>query len=432
MHVILSLFSPRQSKDGGLRAQLVVGSFVNVSGTLVGSLLSLFSQCLYLVGWMAVWFLVLFCVFSMWYVLYEENPTIVIYFVEYYNARIGPFVHAYLLFPLELLNLLVKGILPVYNGALWLARTLFNKGVLPVLLGQMTMLLDMAVVILSFGKHSSDAIQSFVRDLGCENDACLNKPAVLDVMSAMDDVRLLSLVATRVGMAMCSILSVPVELVLYPLQDLYFARGIHSLVNGVLHLFLHLPYLTGHRCTKYGSVSSAAGVLMCTPDLEPVFTPLVSGVRDLGTTADNWIGVGASIARRSVTGVPDSCTVKTLSPDSFRADGLLSGAMTVVGLTDWLMAATNGSMAYFFGQVNTDAAPRLWPGLVDVRMGVAAVAFGEVNSVGVSTLTQGRRPGSRQTTTMMGCRFGSFFLFFCVCSWVRRLISLPFSLSAMA
>jgi hypothetical protein len=80
--------------------------------------------------------------------------------------------------------------------------------------------------------------------------------------------------------------------------------------------------------------------------------------------------------------------------------------MTVVGMTVWLMAATNGSMAFFYGQLNSDAAPRVWPDSdINVRMGVAAVSFSDVGEMDVSTLSQGRRPGSRQTTTLMGCRY---------------------------
>jgi len=149
-------------------------------------------------------------------------------------------------------------------------------------------------------------------------------------------------------------------------------------------------------------------------------------VRAFGAVFDNWIGLAAAMAGQTLSsagsaaeklvggkrrlmgldaalmaGCPAS---RALTPETFRG-GLLGGVMTVVGLTDWLMAATNGSMAFFYGQLNSDAAPRVWPeGGIDVRMGVAAVGFSEVGEMDVSTLSQGRRPGSRQTTTLMGCR----------------------------
>jgi hypothetical protein len=166
---------------------------------------------------------------------------------------------------------------------------------------------------------------------------------------------------------------------------------------------------------------------MCTPDLEPVFTHSVAAVRAFGVVIDNWMGLAAAMAgqtlssagpaaerlvggNRRLLGVDTAALTsgcpasRALTPETFRG-GLLGGAMTVVGMTDWLMAATNGSMAFFYGQLNSDAAPRVWPDSdIDVRMGVAAVSFSDVGEMDVSTLSQGRRPGSRQTTTLMGCR----------------------------
>lgn len=404
LHIVLSLFTPSHSKKGSLGAQIVIGSVFNVAATIVSNTIAIFVSCLNVLGWLTIWFLIVFCLCSLWYVIYEEFPQVVWLLVGFYNNRVGPFIHTYLLFPVEIWNVMFKGFVPVFNGAAWIVRSVLGQGLLPIAWNEFSTLIDLGAAFLRLGMHTVDSLVGFLKDLECAVDVCLQRPAVLDVVSPMDDVRLISALFSKLLGNVCYVMSIPADLVLYPLRDLHFATGLHSLANSVIHLFVHVPMGTLRRCDMYGTTGAHTDVLMCTPDLEPVFTHLVSGIRDMGSAVDNWMGIGASMARRSLTGVPDSCTVKTLSPDSFRADGLLDGAVSVVGMTDWLMAATNGSMAYFFGQVNTDVAPRQWPSRVDVRMGVAAVSYSEVNEMDVSTLTQGRRPGSRQTTTMMGCR----------------------------
>jgi len=431
LHVFLRMFAPAGGgKDDGLRGQLVIGSAVNLAASTASGVASIFVRSLYAIGWIALWFLVLFCLTSAWHVVYEEHPQVVIRMVEYYNARVGPFVHAYLVLPLDLLNLLFKGLVPVYNGLLWVGRTLWRQGLLPILWDQVEVLMEGGVVLLNLGRHFTGSLVAFVQGLwSCNLDACvLEQPPVLDMMSPMGDVRMLAVLGGRLGGSVCSLLAVPIDLLLYPLLDANLAQGVHHGVNAGAQLLIHVPRATKRRCELYGFSGGAQDVLMCTPDLEPVFTHSVAAVRAFGVLIDNWIGLAAAMAgqtlssagssaaeklvggggRRRLLGVESaSCTTasRALSPETFRAGGLLGGAMTVVGLTDWLMAATNGSMAYFYGQLNSDAAPRVWAdGNVDVGMGVAAVAFSDVGELDVSTLSQGRRPGSRQTTTLMGCR----------------------------
>jgi len=127
LHIVLHLFASGAGKGAGIRGQLVIGSAVNLAASAVSGIASIFAQSLYSVGRLAFWFLILFCVTSCWYVVYEEHPMVVLRMVDYYNARVGPFVHAYLVMPLDMLNVLFKGIVPLYNGAVWIVLTLFRS-----------------------------------------------------------------------------------------------------------------------------------------------------------------------------------------------------------------------------------------------------------------------------------------------------------------
>jgi hypothetical protein len=283
------------------------------------------------------------------------------------------------LLPLDLANLMFKGLVPVYNGAVWVLRSLWMQGLLPILWDQVEFLMELAVVLLNLGKHSTGSVVGFVKGLGCDTDACvLQRPVELDMISPMGDVRMLAVLAGRLGGSVCSLLAVPIDLVLYPLLDANLAQGVHHGANAVAQLLIHVPRATKRRCDLYGYSGGAHDVLMCTPDLEPVFSSGVAASRAFGTVFDNWMGLAAAMAGQTLSTVGSAAeklvggsrrllavdltagcpASRALTPETFRG-GLLGGAMTVVGMTDWLMAATNGSMAFFYGQLNSDAAPRM-------------------------------------------------------------------------
>ena len=393
VHAVLSLFSwDARSKHEGARH--VIGGAVHMFSSVLSGIASVVVRCVVNATWVVVWFFVLFCLFSAVYVVYEEYPSVVIRLFGFYNARIGPFVHGYLLLPLEFLNLLFKGIAPVYNGVVWLIRTLWTQGLLPIIWDEVVVLIEMATVVISLGRHCTDSLVAFLSGVACNaTDRCLTHPATLDIVTPMGDIRALAVLSSKFAGSICSVLELPVDFFMYPLVDVNLAQSLHSLVNAVIHFFIHLPITTVHRCTHYGHTDTAFDFLMCTPDLSPVFSQLFSALRDAGNLLDNWFAVLFVMTQRLTTPgiVETACTgSRTLNPDVFRSAGAMTGRIAAVGLTDWLMASTNGSVAYFFGQLNADAAVRLWSHEVEVSLGVAAVSYNDVNDMDVSTLTTGR------------------------------------------
>lgn len=401
-HAFLIFAMGSNDKDN-LRAGLLLGSFLNFATTLWTTAINIVFRSIGFMGWVFVWYIVFYIISSMWFVLYEDYPQVVIQIVDFYSKRVGPFLHGYLLLPLELLNLVLKAVLPVYNGFVWVLRGLFTKGLLPILWDELDLLADLCVALLGLVKSLSVSVVDFLFSLSCDDLSCLSKTAVFDALSVMGSVRDTAVISSKLGSTLCSPISSPIDFSLYLLVDTRFAKAVHSLLNAFLHLVFHTPRNTLKRCSAFGQNSTHTSVLLCTPDLAPIFDHAVSGLRDLGGAVDNLLGVGSAMARRTLKGLPDDCTVKTVGPDKFRGE-LLSGLQTTVGLTDWLMAAANGTFAYFWGQVSTDTAVRSWPEPVDISLGVAAVGFDEAGEVEVSGVTQGQRPGTRQTTSLMGCR----------------------------
>jgi hypothetical protein len=405
LYALLFMFmGEKQQVNKEIHAGLVIGSVLNLISAFFSVGIGFAMRCASLVGAILFFYAILYSLTAFWYVLYEDYPQVLVYFTEFYSKRIGPFLHGYFFMPMDLLNLVIKVILPFYNSVVWIARGLLSKGLFPILWDLMEFLTDFGVAMLLLGQNLSMSLINFIYNLNCDDLSCIEKPAVFDLLTPMGNVRDIAVVTSKIGSGVCSVLTLPLDWILYPWIDAGFARALHSFINSGFHLVVHAPRAALKRCDNYGGAKKHTDVLMCTPDLAPAFDHAVSGLRDLGVVVDNWLGVGAAMARRSLTGLPDDCQNKMTNPQKFRMTGLLSNAQTVVGLTDWLMAASNGSHAYFWGQVTSDTAIRLWPETVDVRMGLAAVAFDESAEVEISGVTQGRRPSGRQTTSILGCR----------------------------
>jgi hypothetical protein len=298
IHSGVSLFVP-SLRGKHERAAHVVSSAVQVGVSGVFSVA--LAPLRVALGWVRtmVWVVGAMCVLAAVNVAWEEYPEAVVKATGYYNARVGPFAHAYLFFPLELGNALFKGVAPVYNGAIWVWRGLIQQGLLPALWDTFPLLMDMAVGVLRLGQQCTASVTVFAKGLGCEGQACLTGSVDLDLMSPMATVRDLAILSSRLAGSVCSGLAVPLDLVLYPLMDLNMAGAVHGLGNAALHALVHLPLVTYERCSRHGGAGAGMDVLMCTPDFEPAVVQLVSGLRSAGSLLDNWMNIGGG------SGAPD-------------------------------------------------------------------------------------------------------------------------------
>jgi hypothetical protein len=198
-----------------------------------------------------------------------------------------------------------------------------------------------------------------------------------------------------------------VDLIVFPLMDLSLAEAVHNLGNAVVQLAVVVPRTTVVRCAL--AQGDRFDVLMCSPDLAPVFHFLVAGLSALGQTVDNWANVAFMIVQTAVTGEPGpQCdpVASGMLPDLVASDEVFRGARTaVVGLTDWLYAVTDGVTAVYMGHSDPGQAKmQAWPHPgMDVSLGVAAVTYSKVHDLDVSAFSSGRTVGSMQTTAMLAC-----------------------------
>jgi len=347
--------------------------------------------------------LILFILLSVLSMTYTLFPVVWIHMAEYYNARIGPFVHGYILLPVQFLGLFFRGLVPLYNSFIWIGRVFINQGLLPLLFDEGRIIIDIGIACFNVGIHFSNSCIDFVEAAACVDEACLHNPPDLDLVTPMADVRTVAVLTTKLAGTVCTIMAIPADILLYPLIDINLAKAVHQAANAFLHLFVMLPITTERRCSLHGHKGISSDVLMCTPDFEPVFSRFAGATRSLGQLLDNWLAVTFGITQRTLTSVVDACPeLSAIGPDTFRA-GLLEGETAVVGLTEWTLAATNSTVAYFYGANQDGITPRLWPIPIDPSFGVAAVSYAEVSGDGATSSSQAGRPSATQTTTLFGC-----------------------------
>lgn len=363
------------------------------------------------VGGVLRWWLfvaAVFACFSTVYVTYTEFPGVWLGAARFYNSNVGPLVHNTVIIPLQVMDVLLRALLPLWNAAWWFMKTLAAQGLLPIMVEQMGIVLQMATTLLSMVQHLTDSLLAFLMGFLCEGEACLHpERGVLDLISPMGDVREFCALGVRLLRAMCSTLAAPVDLIVFPLMDLSLAEAVHNLGNAVVQLAVVVPRTTVVRCAL--AQGDRFDVLMCSPDLAPVFHFLVAGLSALGQTVDNWANVAFMIVQTAVTGEPGpQCdpVASGMLPDLVASDEVFRGARTaVVGLTDWLYAVTDGVTAVYMGHSDPGQAKmQAWPHPgMDVSLGVAAVTYSKVHDLDVSAFSSGRTVGSMQTTAMLAC-----------------------------
>ena len=372
LHAILCLFLYDKSRS---EAKYVISAFLSFFLNVIFGIFSVLFRGLALLSSFALWILVLFIVLSFLYVSYEEYPIVWLRGVEMYNAHVGPFIHTWFLLPLQVLNIFLKGVIPLWNSFFYFFRMLWLQGLLPLVSSELTLLKDIGVTVLEFGRSSGLAVSAYLRVASCPGEICFAQVPELDVSLPMRDVSRLSVLLGEFVGNVCSPVGVPVRLLLYPFGSANLGVAVHNLVNAVLSAVIYLPIVTEQRCDKFGRNGVGADTLMCTPDLGVPKVYVGAGIKALGKVLDEWISTLYDYFLKR-----EAAAITGLTPDVFR-EGVLEGPLVTVGVSGTLLATTNGSHAAFFSQGTTANLHGWAEGGVDVSFGIAAVRYGVVSAV---------------------------------------------------
>ena len=352
----------------------------------------------------ALWATVLLCLGSILYVTYEQAPWVWTDLIRAYNAFLGPFLHGTVVQILELSDLVFRGLVPLWNAAFFFVSRVLQGWLVPTMVQEAAAFKAMGVALFQLALHSTVSlfvwVQSVVVSCPLERgDACFDlNGRTLDLVTPMADLRDGVAALTGFVRGVCSVASPVLDIATYPFMDLNFATGLHKLANAVLFAVVQVPEVTFERCQRHG----AEQALMCTPDLDPVFGQLASGVSDLGRMVDNWLNAVYVIVQGVLGWASHACDSVSLAPPflagPLRASLFGANRTGVVGLTGWLMAVTDGHAIAYYGRGSGRVA--VWPSPVNVSHGLAAVTYAGSSTLDVTSLSAAAYATS---TAVFGC-----------------------------
>lgn len=344
--------------------------------------------------------------------LYEFDGESALQVIEVWNAGTGQVVRNIVYGSVEIASQLALAVLPLYNASVWLASQLLRMILFSVEVDHERFVL----AVLNLAYFMRDIVLSFVAftdSLGaCQQTAeNITLQSCFDTgLREFDAVTPLTTLGTCVfhlsGFLQSNCVSIGglVRAAVYPLTDPNFPMAVHGAVNTVALGTLHAALLTWERGRALGQLHEDVRSLGKMPDLNPAFDSAVSGLRNLGYVMDNWMDVIALEIEQVVTGSAPVCPVPATESDVPGYNTALFGTneTRLVALTDGLYAVTDGvSVEYvsYYHETQRVEVPLAWPIEVDVRLGIAAVKFGDSDS------TDGR---GRASTAMLGCRCDDF------------------------
>jgi hypothetical protein len=386
----------------GYASMQVLGGFLSFLSSMIFSVVGACVSALSgLLGYV-FWVVLATAIFSGMFLIAEYYPETLWDMVIFYNDVVGPFIDLVLVVPLDLANLLYRSLIPIWNLSCFTVTRAFYDIVILSAIKDWELFFAMTNHFTMFIRHMVESTVFYVRDVteGCSEDiAICYDPGqrTWDLITPMSDLRGVAAVGQVIAQHMCSIGSVPIAIAVYPLLDINFAKGLHSMVNAVLYTVIQVPSMTVARCRNANHA-----VIMCLPDFDPSFNMLLSGLRSMGQFLDNWLDVTSVIIQRALgvgEGLTCEMTAQGITPLNANPALFEDREFLVVGLTAGLYAATDGKNTQYFNHyqsVESIEKEDAWPIQVEVGLGVAAVTFyqgdGELDDMG------------DRTTTLLGCR----------------------------
>jgi hypothetical protein len=354
-----------------------------------------------------LWVSVVLLLGSIMYVTYEQAPWVWTDLARAYNAFLGPFINETIVGTVTLLNTVFKGIIPLWNGVFFFISRLTSGFFLPTMIQESLVLGKAGLAVYSFAKHSSLSLFTWVQTaaVSCpasNGDACFDLvDRTLDIVTPMADIRDIVGYFVMIIRSICDPITPIFDIFTFPFMDLSLAKGVHNIVNAVLYLVVQMPETTFLRCSRHGDET----ILMCTPDMDPFFSFLVTGIRDIGRMVDNWLEVVFVIIQGILGFASTACdsvvlTPPVLSPGPLRSALFGTNETVIVGLGGWLMAITDGVSVAYHGQGKMRMA--VWPSPINISHGVAAVTYSTSSDRDVTRLSSSAYAST--ATAVMGCR----------------------------
>lgn len=332
---------------------------------IANSILRLFSVSLRSLAW---------CLFalSLWGALYvamrysAEGLTAI---QRAYNSDVGGSIRLALVIPLEMLQLLWDGIVPVWNLLVYCVNTIPSRILFENVLRNMGEFKESIVHLALFVYKLVLSLFAYVKLIINPPDSFDPNLRLLDLITPLAEWRLaVSYMLSFLG-EMCALGTSLLDVMMYPFIDINFGLGVHNTVNAILTLVIQVPAVTVDRCKAGGGP-----VVYCLPDFEPVIELAVLGIRNFGQLVDNWLDVTVIIIQSVLTATSPACNGWTVV-DFGKGGGIMGANETViVGISSSLFAKTDGWNVELYTRTSSTSLPNAFPMAMNVNYGVASVS----------------------------------------------------------
>ena len=286
-----------------------------------------------------------------------------------YNSDVGGAIRLAIATPLQLIQLLWDGIVPLYNLIVYCIKTIPSRVLFENVLRNMGDFKQSIIHLAYFMEKLVHSLFAYVKIIISPPDSFDPNLRLLDLITPLAEWRLaVSYMLAFIG-DMCAVATSLLDVLMYPFLDINFGLGVHNLVNSLLTLFIHVPAVTIDRCSAGGGP-----VVYCLPDFEPVIELAVHGIRNFGLLVDNWLDVTMIIIQSVLTATSPACSGWTVV--DFNKGGELMGAneTVIVGIASNLFAKTDGWNVEVYTRTTSTSLPGAFPLAMNVNYGIASVS----------------------------------------------------------
>jgi hypothetical protein len=316
-----------------------------------------------------LWCIIALVIWGVLYIAMRYSADGLVALQRGYNSDVGGAVRLAIAIPLQLVQLLWDGIVPLWNLGVYCMKTIPSRVLFENVLRNMGDFKESIIHLAYFMEKLALSLFAYIKIIISPPDSFDPNLRLLDLVTPLSEWRLaVSYMLTFVG-DMCAVATSLLDVLMYPFLDINFGLGVHNIVNSLLTLLIHVPAVTIDRCSAGGGP-----VVYCLPDFEPVIELAVHGIRNFGLLVDNWLDVTMIIIQSVLTATSPACTGWTVV--DFNKGGQLMGIneTVIVGVASNLFAKTDGWNVELYTRTTTTSLPGAFPLAMNVNYGIASVS----------------------------------------------------------
>ena len=363
--LLFHLFNQGPDRDSTWFISNLIQNILSLLGALVASVFRLFTLSVK----SAVIISFVLVLWGVFFICARYSSEALVAFQVSYNSSVGGAFRLAFVIPMQLLQLLWDGVVPVYNLIVYCIKTIPTRILLENVLRNLSDFENAMLNLGLFVQTLTLSLADYVNIILIPPDSFDPNLRLLDLITPLAYWRLaVSYILSWLG-DVCSVASSLGDLIAYPFLDINFGLGMHHTINAILTLIIQTPAVTIQRCN-----AGAGHVVYCLPDFEPAIELAVNGIRNFGLMFDNWFDVATIIIQAVLTNTSPACS-GWMAVDFLAKGGLMGDNETViVGVDSNHFAKTDGLNIEVYSRTSVLSFPSAFPAQMNVEYGIAIVS----------------------------------------------------------